>query len=396
MARPEGSLEETYDALAERLGAPERGPAGRAPAGLAGASAAGRTCAPRAPSPSSASSPRRPRATRRRRWWSRCGRRSRRPEPVPPTERKTSLCAGSSDTSASGEVAPLLIAGAEAPGVPRLRLGRGRGGGGREIQVRKEAGKIAELEKLLERTRCTGVYGIGHTRWATHGAPTDHNAHPHTTRGRRLRAGAQRDHRERRDAAPQAAGAGARVLLRDRHRGAGAPDRGGVQHAATGRAGESLERAVETALAQVEGTYGIAVVSTRDPGKIVAARLGSPLLIGVGADGETFVASDAAAVIAHTRDVVYLDDGDMATITSDGLHRPPPRAGAGEAPGEPGGLGPGRGGARRLRALHAQGDHGAAADAARDHARPAAGGGGHGQARRPHRDGRGAAATPGG
>src|SRR5690606_6983883 len=70
-----------------------------------------------------------------------------------------------------------------------------------------------------------------------------------------------------------------------------------------GRSGESLERAVEAALSQVEGTYGIAVLSTRDPQKIVAARLGSPLLIGVGPNDETFVASDAAAVIAHTRDV---------------------------------------------------------------------------------------------
>jgi glutamine---fructose-6-phosphate transaminase (isomerizing) len=91
-----------------------------------------------------------------------------------------------------------------------------------------------------------------------------------------------------------------------------------------GRAKDSLERAVEAALQQVEGTYGIAVVSTRDPEKIVVARLGSPLLIGVGESGETFVASDAAAVIAHTRDVVYLDDGDMATITRGGftVHRP--------------------------------------------------------------------------
>ena len=92
---------------------------------------------------------------------------------------------------------------------------------------------------------------------------------------------------------------------------------------ADGRSGDSLERAVEAALSQVEGTYGIAVVSTRDPHKIVAARLGSPLLIGVGANDETFVASDAAAVIAHTRDVVYMDDGDMATLTRKGytVHR---------------------------------------------------------------------------
>ncbi|MDQ3523053.1 MAG: glutamine--fructose-6-phosphate transaminase (isomerizing), partial [Gemmatimonadota bacterium] len=96
-----------------------------------------------------------------------------------------------------------------------------------------------------------------------------------------------------------------------------------VYDSGEGRSRESLERAVEAALQQVEGTYGIAVVSTRDPNKIVVARLGSPLLIGVAENNETFVASDAAAVIAHTRDVVYLNDGDMATITREGyvVHR---------------------------------------------------------------------------
>ena len=148
---------------------------------------------------------------------------------------------------------------------------------------------------------------------------------------------------------------------------------------------------METALTQIEGTYGIAVVSTRDPGKIVVARLGSPLLIGVGENGETFVASDAAAVIAHTRDVIYLDDGDMATITKGGytVHRP--KQGPVSRPinrvdwdlseVERGGYD----------ALHAQGDHGAAGDAARDHARAPAGGRGRGEAGRPDGDGRRAA-----
>ncbi len=190
------------------------------------------------------------------------------------------------------------------------------------VDVRKEAGKITQLELALEAEPVVGDYGIGHTRWATHGAPTDRNAHPHVSEKgdfalvhngiienadilrRRLR---ERGHTFTSETDTE-------VLV---HLIEEVYDEGG------GRAGDALERAVEAALRQVEGTYGIAVVSTRDPEKIVVARLGSPLLIGVGTNGETFVASDAAAIIAHTRDVVYLDDGDMATITRKGytVHR---------------------------------------------------------------------------
>src|SRR5690606_13974598 len=220
------------------------------------------------------------------------------------------------------EVTPLLIEGLkrleyrgyDSAGVAVVQNGN--------IQVRKEAGKIVELEKLLESEPVEGVYGIGHTRWATHGAPTTRNAHPHSA--------------ERGDFALVHNGIieNADVLrrrLRERgHEFTSDTDTEVLVHlieevfeAGEGRAREALERAVEAALRQVEGTYGIAVVSTRDPNKIVVARLGSPLLIGVGGGGETFMASDAAAVISHTRYVVYLDDGDMATITPQGytIHR---------------------------------------------------------------------------
>jgi len=220
------------------------------------------------------------------------------------------------------DVAPLLIAGLkrleyrgyDSAGVAVVRNGT--------IQIRKEAGKISELERLLEEEPVKGVYGIGHTRWATHGTPTTRNAHPHTA--------------ERGDFALvhngiiENAGVLRRRLKERGHVFSSDTDTEVLVHlieevydAGVGRAGEGLERAVEIALHQVEGTYGIAVISTRDPEKIVVARLGSPLLIGVGASGETFVASDAAAVISHTRDVVYLDDGDMATITREGytIHR---------------------------------------------------------------------------
>ncbi len=220
-------------------------------------------------------------------------------------------------------VAPLLLAGLkrleyrgyDSAGVAVVKNGT--------IQIRREAGKIAELERLLEEEPVQGVYGIGHTRWATHGPPTERNAHPHTS--------------ERGDFALvhngiiENASTIKRRLEERGHEFSSDTDTEVLVHLieemydnGDGRSRDSLERAVEAALHQVEGTYGIAVVSTRDPGKIVAARLGSPLLIGVGEDGETFVASDAAAVIAHTRDVVYLDDGDMVTITRDGytVHRP--------------------------------------------------------------------------
>ena len=219
-------------------------------------------------------------------------------------------------------VTPLLIQGLkrlEYRGYDSAGIVVSRNG---HLEIRKEAGKIADLEKVIRENPLDGWYGIGHTRWATHGAPTTRNAHPHLS--------------ENGDFAVVHNGiienaATLRKRLQERGHVFGSDTDTEVlvhlieevYNTGTGRGGESLERAVETALTQVEGTYGIAVVSTRDPGKIVVARLGSPLLIGVGESGETFVASDAAAVIAHTRDVIYLDDGDMATITKNGytVHR---------------------------------------------------------------------------
>jgi glucosamine--fructose-6-phosphate aminotransferase (isomerizing) len=220
------------------------------------------------------------------------------------------------------QVAPLLIQGLkrlEYRGYDSAGIAVARNG---NLLVRKEAGKIAELEKLIQAEPVEGVCGIGHTRWATHGPPTQKNAHPHVS--------------ERGDFAVvhngiiENAGALRKVLQDKGHTFASETDTEVLVHlieeifnTADGERAGKLERAVETALEMIEGTYGIAVVSTRDPGKIVVARLGSPLLIGVGDQGQTFVASDAAAVIAHTRDVIYMDDGDMATITKDGytVHR---------------------------------------------------------------------------
>jgi glucosamine--fructose-6-phosphate aminotransferase (isomerizing) len=190
------------------------------------------------------------------------------------------------------------------------------------IAVRKEAGKISELERLLHDDPVHGVIGIGHTRWATHGPPTERNAHPHVSE--------ERDFALVHNGIVENANVLRRRLEELGHVFTSETDTEVLVHLieevydhGDGRSGQALERAVEAALKQVEGTYGIAVVSTHDPQKVVVARLGSPLLIGVGDGGETFVASDAAAVISHTRDVVYLDDGDMATITPKGytVHR---------------------------------------------------------------------------
>jgi glucosamine--fructose-6-phosphate aminotransferase (isomerizing) len=220
------------------------------------------------------------------------------------------------------QVAPLLIQGLkrlEYRGYDSAGIAVGKNG---NLLVRKEAGKIAELEKLILAEPVEGVYGIGHTRWATHGPPNQKNAHPHVSE--------KGDFAVVHNGIIENANTLRKVLQGKGHVFSSDTDTEVLVHlieeifnTADGDRAGKLERAVETALSQIEGTYGIAVISTRDPGKIVAARLGSPLLIGVGDNDQTFVASDAAAVIAQTRDVVYLDDGDMATITADGytVHR---------------------------------------------------------------------------
>nr|WP_325308967.1 glutamine--fructose-6-phosphate transaminase (isomerizing) [Longimicrobium sp.] len=223
------------------------------------------------------------------------------------------------------QVAPLLIQGLkrlEYRGYDSAGIAVAKNG---TLAVRKEAGKIAELEKMMAADPVEGVYGIGHTRWATHGPPNQRNAHPHVSE-----AG---DFALVHNGIIENAQALKRKLLERGHTFSSDTDTEVLVHLIEdifntgvaedgGRAGK-LERAVEAALQQIEGTYGIAVISSKDPGKIVAARLGSPLLVGVGENGQTFVASDAAAVIAHTRDVIYLDDGDMVTVTEKGytVHR---------------------------------------------------------------------------
>src|SRR5947209_19512973 len=181
---------------------------------------------------------------------------------------------------------------------------------GDEVWVRRRAGKLAELTGAVGDAPRAST-GIGHTRWATHGGPTERNAHPHADCTGAL-ALIHNGIIENAD------------LLRTQleqagHRFATETDTETLAHLIEAAAGDTLEERVIAALARVEGTYGLAVISEADPRKIVVARRGSPLLIGVGS-GEYLVASDANAVLAHTRSVVYLGDGDVAAVTPDG-HR---------------------------------------------------------------------------
>jgi glucosamine--fructose-6-phosphate aminotransferase (isomerizing) len=176
------------------------------------------------------------------------------------------------------------------------------------LEVHKAAGKIAMLEQELAGRARAGHTGIAHTRWATHGAPTTVNAHPHTDCSGTIALV--------HNGIIENAATLRTALLQRGHVFQSDTDTETLSHLVEelhGR-GLPLADAVAAALQQVEGTYGIAVVSTREPDTVVAARHGSPLLVGVGA-GEHFVASDASAVLAHTRSVVYLDDGEIAVLT---------------------------------------------------------------------------------
>jgi glucosamine--fructose-6-phosphate aminotransferase (isomerizing) len=180
---------------------------------------------------------------------------------------------------------------------------------GEAIEVRRAAGKIAKLEAVIAADPIDGMVGIGHTRWATHGPPTERNAHPHLSDDETV-AVVHNGIIENASVLRGALEDLGYVFRSD-------TDTEVLAHLVQELYDGSLEEAVIHALRKVEGTYGIAVISSRDPGKIVAARKGSPLLVGVGV-GENFVASDASAILAHTRQVVYLDDGDVAVIERDG------------------------------------------------------------------------------
>ena len=178
------------------------------------------------------------------------------------------------------------------------------------IHVKKAAGRISVLESQLAADDMHGHCGMAHTRWATHGPPTDRNAHPHLDASGRIALvhnGIIENYKT------------LRTYLE--HRGVefrSDTDTEVLVQLIGHFYNKDLETAVRTALQDVRGTYGIAVICADEPGKIVAARKGSPLIIGVG-DGEYVVASDAAAIVQHTTQVIYLADGEMAVVWDDGF-----------------------------------------------------------------------------
>ncbi|MCS6990148.1 MAG: glutamine--fructose-6-phosphate transaminase (isomerizing) [Chloroherpetonaceae bacterium] len=180
-----------------------------------------------------------------------------------------------------------------------------------KLEIYKRAGKVAELEQSLPKD-LMGTIGIGHTRWATHGVPNDINAHPHiSTNGdiAIIHNGIIENYAAIRT-----------ELLRKGHTFRGQTDTEVLVHLIEEIWAEAhcdFETAVRLALKEVVGTYGVCVISSREPDKLIAARNGSPLLFGVG-DGEYFLGSDASPIVQHTRKVIYLSDGEMVIITRDG------------------------------------------------------------------------------
>ncbi|HEX3192925.1 MAG TPA: hypothetical protein VHS30_24420, partial [Streptosporangiaceae bacterium] len=193
------------------------------------------------------------------------------------------------------------------------------------LQVTKTAGRVQELRDRLEDRASTSsgrtagttssgrtagtkaTIGIGHTRWATHGEPNEVNAHPHTdTEGRIavVHNGIIENAEQLRDALI----AGGVKLVSD-------TDTEALAHmiAAEATEGTSLQDAVRQVLRRVEGTYGLVVLDTRNPNELVVARNGSPIVLGIG-ESEMFVASDVAALVRYTKQVVYLDDAEVATV----------------------------------------------------------------------------------
>ncbi len=185
------------------------------------------------------------------------------------------------------------------------------------LTVLKRAGRIENLRKLVAETNPLGHSGISHTRWATHGAPTDANSHPHSDQSGKLALvhnGVIENYQPLRD-----------WLLSEGHVFISETDTEVLSHlvgyyydqGTEEDAAKRLALAVQQALRRVKGTYGIAVIHTDAPDVIIGARLGSPLVVGLG-QGEHFLASDVSAIVAHTKDVVYLNDYDVVTISSDG------------------------------------------------------------------------------
>ncbi len=190
-------------------------------------------------------------------------------------------------------------------------------GNGDGLQLRRAEGKLRNLEEAIRLKPIDGTYGIGHTRWATHGRPTEENAHPHrdcTGKIVVVHNGIVENYLSLK-----------KQLIEEGHKFTTETDTEIIAHLVEKYSKSNngqrplLEDAVRQTVKQLNGVFALAVISTDDPNKIVAARNGPPAVIGLGND-EYFVASDVPAILNHTRDIFFLADGDMAVVTPDGVH----------------------------------------------------------------------------
>jgi glucosamine--fructose-6-phosphate aminotransferase (isomerizing) len=181
-----------------------------------------------------------------------------------------------------------------------------------KIQIRRASGKLFNLENAMQQSPIDGTYGIGHTRWATHGRPTEENAHPHrdcTGQIVVVHNGIVENYVELKN-----------QLIKEGHKFVTDTDTEIIAHLVEKNmdGGVPLEEAVRKTVKELTGVYSLAIISASDPNKIVAARNGPPSVIGLGA-GEYFVASDIPAILAHTRDMFFLADGEIAVLTAQGV-----------------------------------------------------------------------------
>jgi glutamine---fructose-6-phosphate transaminase (isomerizing) len=179
------------------------------------------------------------------------------------------------------------------------------------LAVRRASGKLRNLEEVLKLNPVEGHFGIGHTRWATHGRPTEENAHPHRD--------CHGDIVVVHNGIVENYLALKAQLIKEGHTFITETDTEVIAHLVEKYYDGNLESAVRDAVRQLTGVFALSVISRKDPNKIVAARSGPPVVVGLG-DSEYFVASDVPAILSHTRDMIFLADGDMAVLTKDGVH----------------------------------------------------------------------------
>ena len=179
------------------------------------------------------------------------------------------------------------------------------------VEVRRSAGKLINLENAIRSKPLSGAYGLGHTRWATHGRPTEENAHPHRDGSGRIvvvHNGIIENYLEIK-----------RELIAEGHKFESETDTEVVAHLVQKEwKNDGLENAVFRAMQRVRGLFALVLLSADDPEKLVTVRNGPPIVIGIG-DGEYFVASDVPAILNHTRNVVFLNDREMAVVTAQGV-----------------------------------------------------------------------------